>query len=118
MLNFGSGNFYGTSSNANSTPTKLGVLQDVSFDFSFTTKEARGSGQFAIDIRRGAGKISGKAKFMTLKGKLFNDLFFGQTASTGLLLCAVGEAAAVPATPYQITAVNGATFDTDLCAVY
>ena len=65
MLTFGSGNLYGINSAANSTPRKLGNLQDVAFDISYTMKELRGSGQFAVDLRRGSGKITGKAKFAT-----------------------------------------------------
>lgn len=114
MLLFGSGNLYGINAAANSTPMKLGKLQDVSFDFSFNIKELRGQGQMAVDLRRGGGKVTGKAKAAEINGKLINELFFGQTATTGLLLSSVGEAGNIPATPFQITAVNGATFDTDL----
>ncbi len=119
MLVFGSGNLYGISTAANSTPRKLGNLQDVAFDFSFTIKELRGAGQFAVDLRRGSGKITGKAKLATLNGALINDLFFAQTASTGLLQSAVSEAASIPAsTPWTVTVANSATFDTDLGVVY
>lgn len=118
MLLFGSGSLYGINSAANSTPMKLGTLQDVAFDFSFNMKELRGTGQLALDIRRGAGKVTGKAKFANINGNLVNQLFFGQTSSTGLLLSAVGEAGTIPATPFQVTVINGATFDTDLGVVY
>lgn len=118
MLNFASGQLYGINSSANSTPMKFGAMQDVSFDFSYNMKELRGSSAFAIDIRRGAGKISGKSKFASINGRMLNDMFFNQTASSGLLQSAVGEAGTIGATPYQVTVANGATFDTDLGVVW
>lgn len=118
MLVFGAGNLYGINTSANSTPQKLAVLQDSAFDFSFSMKELRGQGQMPIDIRRGSGKLTGKAKFASINGKVLNEMFFGQTASTGLLLSAVAEPGAIPATPFQVTVVNGATFDTDLGVVW
>ncbi len=118
MLAFGSGNFYGISSAANSTPRKFATLQDVQFDLQFTTKQLYGQNQVALDIRRGQAKFTGKAKFAQISGAMLNDLFFSQTAATGLLLSAVGEAGTVPATPFTVTVANAATFDTDLGVVY
>ena len=118
MLAFGSGNFYGISSAANSTPRKFATMQDVQFDLQFTTKQLYGQNQVAIDIRRGQAKFSGKAKFAQINGSMLNDLFFSQTATTGLLLSAVGEAGTVSATPFTVTVANAATFDTDLGVVY
>lgn len=118
MLIFGSGNIYGINAAANSTPYKLGAMQDVAFDFSFNLKEARGTNQIPIDIRRGGGKITGKAKFMSVNGRLLNDLFFGQTATAGLLLSSVAELGSIGGTPFQVTVANGANFDTDLGVVW
>jgi hypothetical protein len=118
MLAFGSGNFYGISSAANSTPRKFATLQDVQFDLQFTTKQLYGQNQVALDIRRGQAKFTGKAKFAQISGAMLNDLFFSQTAATGLLLSAVGEAGTVSATPFTVTVANAATFDTDLGVVY
>ena len=118
MLAFGSGNFYGISSAANSTPRKFATMQDVQFDLQFTTKQLYGQNQVAIDIRRGQAKFSGKAKFAQINGSMLNDLFFSQTATTGLLLSAVGETGTVSATPFTVTVDNAATFDTDLGVVY
>lgn len=118
MLAFGSGNFYGISSAANSTPRKFATMQDVQFDLQFTTKQLYGQNQVAIDIRRGQAKFTGKSKFAQINGSMLNDLFFSQTATTGLLLSAVGEAGIVSATPFTVTVANSATFDTDLGVVY
>ena len=118
MLAFGSGNFYGISAAANSTPRKFATLQDVQFDLQFTTKQLYGQNQFAVDVRRAQAKFTGKAKFAQISGSMLNDLFFSQTATTGLLLSAVGEAGTVSATPFTVTVANSTTFDTDLGVVY
>jgi hypothetical protein len=119
MLVFGSGNLYGINSAANSTPRKLGNLQDVSFDFSYELKQMYGQNNIAIDLRRGKGKIGGKAKYSNLNGAAINDLFFSQTATTGLLQSSVSEAGTIPSsTAYTVTAVNSATWTTDLGVVY
>ncbi len=119
MITFGSGYLYGISSNTNSTPRKFGTLQDVTFDFTFTTKELYGQQSFAVDVRRGEGKFTGKSKFANISGGLVNDIFFGQSATPGLILSAIGEPGSIPtATPYTATVVNAATFDTDLGVVY
>jgi len=118
MLAFGTGNFYGISSAANSTPRKFATMQDVQFDLQFTTKQLYGQNQVALDIRRGQAKFTGKAKFAQISGSMLNDLFFSQTATTGLLLSAVGEAGTVSSTPFTVTVANSTTFDTDLGVVY
>ncbi len=119
MLIFGAGVFYGMTSGANPTPRKFGHLQDIAIDFSFNMKEAHGQYQLPIDIRRGAQKITGKAKSLNLNGAALNDLFFGQTAATGLLLSSIAEPGTIPsATAYTVTVANSATFDTDLGVVY
>ncbi|MDA8095587.1 MAG: hypothetical protein M0T84_17100 [Betaproteobacteria bacterium] len=119
MLSFGAGSLYGISSAANSTPRKLATLQDVQFDLSYSTKSLFGQNQVAVDIRRGQGKFTGKAKFAQINASALNDLFFGQAITTGLLLSAVGEVASIPAaTPYTYNAVNSTTWDTDLGVVY
>ncbi len=120
MLSFGSGNFYGIAAGATvATPRKFGVLQDVTFDITASTKALFGQSQFPVDIRRGELKFTGKAKFAQINAGIVNDLFFNQSSSTGVLLSAVGESAQIPAsTPWTVTVVNSATFDTDLGVVY
>lgn len=118
VFQFGSGTLFATPIGgnlaANPTPMQFGTLQDVSLDISFDTKELYGMYQFPDVIARGKGKITGKAKFAKLNGKMINDLFFGQTVSSGQTLAQLDEAAAVPAsTPYTYTVANTATFVED-----
>jgi len=116
---FGSGVLIATPSGANATPVQFGALQDVSIDFSFSSKQLFGQYQFPIAFARGEGKITGKAKFANIDGPLYNSCFFGQTLSTGQKLWAYNEAGAVAAaSPYTYTVANASAFDADLGVVY
>lgn len=111
QFGFGSGVFWGTplqdaSGNAitNPTPCQLGVLQDLSLDVSFDTKQLYGQNQFPVAIGRGKGKMSMKAKLAQLHGRMVNDLVFGQTLSSGVLSDVYDTTGAViPSSPYSIT---------------
>ena len=120
QLSFGSGFIFGIRTDvANATPVPLGILQDVGLTFSGDIKPLYGEKEFAYAFARGKVKIEGKAKLGRINGRLFNDLFFGQTMTTGQVLSALGESAAIPAsTPWTVTVANAATFQTDLGVVY
>ena len=116
---FGSGVLFGTRTDvANSTPVQFGALQDVSVDFSFDSKELYGQNQFPLAVARGKGKVTGKAKLARILARSFNDLFFGQTLSTGQVLTAFQENGVVSATPFTVTVANSATFVEDLGVSY
>lgn len=99
QYSFGAGVLYGKSLvNSPATPVRFGALQDVSVDFTFTTKELYSSSQFPVAIGRGTGKISGKASFAQFNAQTFNDLFFGlSNPATGVARMVVEEAATVTA---------------------
>ena len=100
---------------ANSTPTCFGEVQDVSLEASFTEKELKGRKQFAIDTFRSGGKITGKAKTATIRGAIFNQLFFGGTLETGSIIMKDAAALTVPASsPYSVTIPDSADFYADL----
>lgn len=121
---FGSGVFWGTplmdaSGNAiaNPTPVQLGVMQDISIDISFDTKELYGQSQFPVAVGRGKGKMAGKAKVAQLSAVALNSLIFGQTLTAGKTddyYDVIGQV--IPATPFTITIVPPAsgTFAYDL----
>lgn len=112
---FGSGNLFGmVLVGAILVPRKFGALQDISVDFDFNLKELYGQYQFPLAIARGQGKISGKAKAANIHGGMMNDIFFGQTLSTGQKLVAIGEAGTIPTTPFQVTVANSGTYHEDL----
>jgi hypothetical protein len=117
---FGSGLLYGTRTDtANNTPRLFGTMQDVSIDFDGEIKELFGQFTFPVDVARGKTKISGKAKFATVAGEIYNDLFFGQTLNAGQASFAYQEAHTIPTTPYQVTVTHSAlTPLTDLGVTY
>jgi len=115
-LAFGSGVLIGTTS---AGPLQFGTLQDVSVDFSFSVKSLMGQYQFPVAVARGAGKISGKAKFANIDGPILNTIFFGNTPATGETLWSYNEGATVgAASPYTATVANAANFDENLGVAY
>lgn len=116
---FGSGNIFLTPSGANATPIQVGALQDVSVDISRTVKKLYGQSQQPLKI--GAGELSAaiKSKMGYLNGKLYHDVFYGVSSSTGTVKIAVNEAGTVPAvTTYTVTVANSANFSQDLGVTY
>ena len=117
MFEFGSGTLFGYpiggNTAPNATPSKFGTLQDVSLDISGDVKPLYGQKQFPEAVARGKCKVTGKAKSAWINGKMYNDLFFGQTLGTGMIKTALDEPATVPATPFQVTVVNAAQFKQD-----
>src|SRR5262249_10357319 len=116
-VNFGTGTLIATPNAgdlaSNPTPMKFGVLQDVSIDFSGDVKELFGQYQFAVDTARGKIKVQWKAKYAQLIGKQVNDLFFSETLASPMQSFSIDEGGTIPATPFQITVVNSATWQTD-----
>lgn len=117
MFEFGTGTLWGFPIGGNTapnpTPMKFGTLQDVSLDISGDIKQLYGQKQFPEAVARGKCKITGKSKFAAINGKMMNDMFFGQTLGAGMIKTALDEAATVPATPFQVTVSNSATFKQD-----
>jgi len=116
-LAFGAGVLIGTP--AGGSPLQFGTLQDVSVDFSFSVKQLMGQFQFPVAVARGAGKISGKAKFANIDGPTLNQIFFGNALATGQKLWSYNEGATVPAaSPYTATVANAGSFDENLGVAY
>jgi hypothetical protein len=101
------------------TPAQFGTLQQVQLDLSFSVKELTGQFQAPAALARGALKITGKANAARISAANFNNIFFGQTLSTGTTLTQLNEAGAVPATSaYTVTVGNHTTFVADLGVAY
>lgn len=121
---FGAGVFWGTplmdasgAAIANPTPVQLGVMQDISIDISFDTKELYGQAQFPVAVGRGKGKMAGKAKAAQISGAAINSLIFGQTVTNGIVSNYYDVTGApIPSTPFTITIVppGAGTFSYDL----
>ena len=122
QLAFGAGALWGNRTDVTGSgigPDQFGILQDVEINWDWQTKELWGQFQFPVDIARGQGKITGKAKFARIFGAIYGDLFFGQTPATGQLTVSENEAATIPAgAPYTVTVANAANYVDDLGVFY
>lgn len=111
---FGTGQLYATPVGGGN-PLRVGALQDVSIEFSGDTKVLHGQYQFPLAAARGKTKIEGKVGTANIDVAAFNTLFFGGIITPNSEKKQVtNEASAIPATPFQITVANGATFYMDL----
>lgn len=115
---FGAGSVFGipiqdAAGNAitNGTPIQIGVMQEMSLEFSGDVKELYGQNQFAVDVGRGKAKVGGKIKGAQVSGSAINSLFFGQTMTSGQGMVAYIDSTgtAVPGTPFTITPTPPAT---------
>lgn len=82
QLIFGIGALWGTRSDvAGIGPDQFAVLQDNTVDFAFEVKELYSQLGYPIDIARGKGKITGKAKMARVFANLYADIFFGESVT-------------------------------------
>lgn len=88
----------------NPSPILVSAWQDVSIDMSADVKEMYGTGAFAIAIGRGKQKMSFKVKNGQVHGRLWNQLFFGQTTTAGIYTAVQDVTGiAIPTTPFTVT---------------
>lgn len=119
QLIFGAGAVWGINTAANSTPARFGVLQDVSIDFSASTKTLFGQYNLPFSVARGAISTKGKMVMGQINSRIINELFFGGSASAGQVLAIDNEAGSVPgSSTYTITVANSANWATDLGVSY
>jgi len=109
---FHTGYLFAIAAAANSTPRRVGTLQEVSFSFKSSNKELMGENMFAEAVGRADTKITGQAKAALFNADAFNDIFFNQTASTGHKKVAYDEAGTIASE--TVTVVNAANFAQDL----
>ncbi len=114
QYNFGAGTLFLVRTDiAVPTPVRIGTLQNVTIDMSFTVKELYGQYQAPVAVARGQQKITGKAKIANFSARQLNEAFLGQTLAVGEQIQIVDEGGpngtAIPATPYQIVVANGAS---------
>ena len=81
---FGIGALWGTRNDiANVGPDQFAILQENSVEFAFEIKELYSQLGFPVDIARGKGKVTGKAKMARVFANLYGDIFFGDAVSPG-----------------------------------
>jgi hypothetical protein len=85
QVNFGVGfmTFVPPSTATDPTPVPISTLQEVSLDIAIETKELIGNKSFPVDIAKGAGKITGKAKNAQIRASQFATVLGGSTIATG-----------------------------------
>jgi hypothetical protein len=92
QYNFGAGTLFLVRTDiAVPTPVRVGTLQNVTIDMSFTVKELYGQYQAPVAVARAQQKITGKAKIANLNARQLNDTFLGQTLATGEQIQIVDE---------------------------
>lgn len=82
---------------------RLGILQDVSTDFSFEGKPLYGANVLPVDRGRGKAKLAFSAKTADIKAAALTALHFGVTPSAGFKGMAVDVTGTIPATPFAVT---------------
>ena len=104
---------------AHPTPSRLGITQSMSVDFSRPLKPLGGQGNIPYALAPGLMSIKGKISQGQINLRAYNDLFFGGTTAVGQTLIADNEAGTIPGTStYTVTVANSATFVEDLGVVY
>lgn len=114
MRNYGLGSLFGIPSGANPTPLSLAVLKGVTLDLGTDNDTLRGEKLFAIDSAKKNGKIGGKIDVAQFDPKMLSLVIPGFTRTTGTQRGVRDEAGTIPATPYQVTVAQSATFLVDL----
>lgn len=96
---------------------RLGIMQDISTDFSFEAKTLYGAYQLPVDRGRGKAKLAFTAKTADIKAAALAALHFGVTPTTGYKGPAIDVAGTVPASSsYTVTPTvpSSGTFIADL----
>ena len=108
---FGSGVLTGvrTDTAGVNTPIRFGALQDVAVEFSGDTKELYSMQSYPIDTARGKIKLTGKAKVAQIRAKMYNELFFGETLTTGSVKYMFNESTTLATGAASYTVANAAS---------
>lgn len=113
---FGSGWMFMTpASTSFPTPVRIGVMQNVSLDFTFDEKPLHGQNQFPEAVARGKAKCSCKCAFAQIDSKAIATVFLGGTPASGQEII-VDLQAQTGAATFQISTT--AAFVSDLGVFY
>jgi hypothetical protein len=92
---------------ATPTPVRIGIVQEIAIDLTWTNKPLFGTYQYPVAVGRGTAKSTGTIKWAQINSASWNALVIGQPASvtTGTQTQDYRDVigAAIPGTPYQIT---------------
>jgi hypothetical protein len=97
----------------------VGILQDSTVDFSWTTKQLWGQNQYPAVIARGEAKVTLKFTFAALDLTLIANNLFGAATATGQFGISQDEQQTVPASsPYTFSVANASSLVYDLGVRY
>jgi hypothetical protein len=107
-IGFGTGILTGlrTDTVGPNTPVRFGLMQGVEIMFEGDQKTLFSLNQFPNDSARGKTKVIGKSKVAEIKGRMYNDLFFGQSLSTGQQKFVFGESTTLATGAASYTVAN------------
>lgn len=112
---FGAGRVFMRSNATNPTPVRSLVPQSQSIDMKRKVESLFGERQLAVAVGAGEMEITGKVEFGKTNARIFSDIMFGVSQSTGSYLQADKEAGTVPgSSTYVITVANATNFQFDL----
>lgn len=97
-------------------PDQFAILQDNSIDFTFEVKELYSQLGYPVDIARGKGKVTGKAKTARVFAALYGDIFFGDPVVAGEQNVSQNEVRTLTAATATVT--NATSFVADLGVYY
>lgn len=108
---FGTGILTGlrTDNSGVNTPIRFGTLQSATAEFSADSKGIWGMQQYAVDTSRGKTKISVKAKVAQIRAKMYNELYFTETLTTGQQKFAFNESTTLGTGAASYTVTNAAS---------
>ena len=76
----------------NLAPVRFGIIQDVQLDFGADLKGCTAQNRYAIALGAGKRRSRLRPSLPGIRGRLFNDLYFGATSTTAQILLADNEA--------------------------
>lgn len=119
-IGFGAGQMFMTPIGAvDNTPVRIGIMQNVSMEFSFDEKPLYGTNQFPEAVARGKAKLSCKCSFAQIDAKAIGTVFLGGTPVVGQEVTIDQEAGSVSTDASHNILVAGHTnFTADLGVSY
>lgn len=111
---YGLGQVAAIPTGANPTPIPFALLTDCKIDGDYSEVPLRGNMQFPQEIAFGEANLKVSAKNANVNGATLAAFLAGSTVTAGGVLGVLSELATIPATPYQVTVANGATFSENL----
>ena len=113
MRQFAMGVIYAIPSGATPTGIPIAAVRDASQEDSSDKSPFWGEKKYAIDVGEGKAECSLKIKSADFHDDMIGLVISGSTSAAGSVLPAVSEPATIPASPFQVTVAQSATFVED-----